>query len=160
MWSSVTFNMRHRCIDHYFTSYWSYFYFIWYQRIGETSLRDQLLNDDCLSEQLIDEMIKKFLEQVRQGTWSSDQWPQMYTDYSVLKLAVNAYTRLTSRRLSDRPDGQKIYMNCFCPGWVKTAWLAGKGIFLLKKVLIQEYGWPYYPVNKVQMGSSLPRDVR
>ncbi|CAO1942911.1 unnamed protein product [Urochloa humidicola] len=61
-------------------------------RIGDASLRDQLLNDDCLSEQLIDEMIKRFLEEVRQGTWSSNQWPQMYTDYSVSKLAVNAYT--------------------------------------------------------------------
>ncbi|PUZ53140.1 hypothetical protein GQ55_5G030800 [Panicum hallii var. hallii] len=96
-------------------------------RIGDASLRDQLLNDDCLSEQLIDEMIKKFLEQVRQGTWSSNQWPQMYTDYSVSKLAVNAYTRLMSRKLSDRPEGQKIYINCFCPGWVKTAMTGWEG---------------------------------
>ncbi|KAF8648661.1 hypothetical protein HU200_064709 [Digitaria exilis] len=87
-------------------------------RIGDAVIRDQVSNDDCLSEQLIDEMIMKFLEQVRQGTWSSsNQWPQMYTDYSVSKLSVNAYTRLMSRRLSDRPEGQNIYMNCFCPGW-------------------------------------------
>ena len=85
------------------------------------------MNDDCLSEQLIDEMIKKFLEQVRQGTLSFNQWPQMYTDYSVSKLAVNAYTRLMSRRLSDRPEGQKVYINCFCPGWVKTAMTGWEG---------------------------------
>jgi hypothetical protein len=62
------------------------------QRIGDVSLRDQLLNDGRLSEQLIDEMITKFLEQVKQGTWSSNEWPQMYTDYSISKLAVNVYT--------------------------------------------------------------------
>ena len=97
------------------------------QRIGVASLRDQLLNDNRLSEQLIDEMITKFLEQVKQGTWSSNEWPQMYTDYSISKLAVNAYTRLMARRLSDRPEGQKIYINCFCPGWVKTAMTGWEG---------------------------------
>jgi carbonyl reductase 1 len=91
------------------------------------SLRDRLFNDDCLSEELIDEMITKFLEQVRQSTWSSNHWPQMYTDYSVSKLAVNAYTRLMARRLLDRPEGHKIYINCFCPGWVKTAMTGWEG---------------------------------
>ncbi|NP_001136617.1 (+)-neomenthol dehydrogenase [Zea mays] len=96
-------------------------------RIGDVSLRDRLLKDDCLSEQLIDEMITKFLEQAKQGTWSLNEWPQMYTDYSISKLAVNAYTRLMARRLSDRPEGQKIYINCFCPGWVKTAMTGWEG---------------------------------
>ncbi|KAL6839927.1 hypothetical protein ACP4OV_029737 [Aristida adscensionis] len=96
-------------------------------RIGDASLRDRLLNDDCLSEQLIDEMLTEFLEQVKQGTLSSNQWPQMYTDYSISKLAVNAYTRLMARRLSDQPEGQKIYINCFCPGWVKTAMTGWEG---------------------------------
>ncbi|GJN16851.1 hypothetical protein PR202_gb03875 [Eleusine coracana subsp. coracana] len=96
-------------------------------RIGDVGLRDQLLNDDCLSEELIDEMITKFLEQVKQSNWPSNHWPQMYTDYSVSKLAVNAYTRLMAKRLSDQAEGQKIYMNCFCPGWVKTAMTGWEG---------------------------------
>uniref|UniRef100_A0A453GF18 Uncharacterized protein n=5 Tax=Aegilops tauschii subsp. strangulata TaxID=200361 RepID=A0A453GF18_AEGTS len=90
-------------------------------KIGDAILREQLLTDDCLSEELIDGMVIKFLEQVKQNSWSSIEWPQMYTDYSVSKLAVNVYTRLMARRLSDRSEGQKIYINCFCPGWVKTA---------------------------------------
>lgn len=91
------------------------------QRLGDATLRDQLSRDECLSEELIDGMVVKFLEQVRQGNCALDEWPQMFTDYSVSKLAVNAYTRLMSRVLSDRPEGRKIYMNCYCPGWVKTA---------------------------------------
>lgn len=96
-------------------------------RIGDAILREELLNDDRLSEELIDEMVMKFLEQVKQDSWSSDEWPQMYTDYSVSKLAVNAYTRLLARRLSDRYEGQKICINCFCPGWVKTAMTGWEG---------------------------------
>lgn len=96
-------------------------------RIGDASLKEQLLTDDRLSEELIDGMVMKFLEQVKQDSWSPDDWPQMYTDYSVSKLAVNAYTRLMARRLLDRPEGQKIYMNCFCPGWVKTAMTGWEG---------------------------------
>ncbi|VAH84025.1 unnamed protein product [Triticum turgidum subsp. durum] len=70
-------------------------------KIGDAILREQLLTDDCLSEELIDGMVTKFLEQVKQNSWSSIEWPQMYTDYSVSKLAVNVYTRLMARRLSD-----------------------------------------------------------
>lgn len=98
------------------------------QRIGDPSLRERLLNDDHLSEELINEMVMKFLEQTKQDNWSSsNEWPQMYTDYSISKLAVNAYTRLLARRLLDRPEGQKIYINCFCPGWVKTAMTGWEG---------------------------------
>lgn len=99
---------------------------IW-QRVGDTNLREQLLRDDCLSEELIDGLVVKFIEQVKQGSWASKGWPQMFTDYSVAKLAVNAYTRLMVRRLSSRPEGQKIYINCYCPGWVKTAMTAWEG---------------------------------
>ncbi|XP_040381993.1 carbonyl reductase [NADPH] 3-like [Oryza brachyantha] len=96
-------------------------------RIGDASLRERLLDDDHLSEELIDEMVMEFLEQTKQDNWSSNEWPQMYTDYSVSKLAVNSYTRLLARRLSNRPEGQKIYVNCFCPGWVKTAMTGWEG---------------------------------
>ncbi|KAL5226397.1 hypothetical protein ABZP36_014662 [Zizania latifolia] len=95
-------------------------------RIGDASLRERLLNDDHLFEELIDEMVMKFPEQTKQDNWSS-KWPQMYTDYSVSKLAVNAYTRLLAMILWDRHDGQKIYINCFCPGWFKTAMTGWEG---------------------------------
>lgn len=84
-------------------------------------MRQQLEDLNTLSEELIDRMVTTFLEQVKEGNWESSGWPQMFTDYSVSKLAVNAYTRLMAKTLSTRPEGQKIYMNCYCPGWVKTA---------------------------------------
>lgn len=84
-------------------------------------MRERLGDVESLSEEVIDRMVTKFVQQVEDGSWESGGWPQTFTDYSVSKMAVNAYTRLTARLLSDRPEGQKIYINCYCPGWVKTA---------------------------------------
>lgn len=94
---------------------------IFRQRIGDITLREQLEDVESLSEERIDEVVNMFLEQVKDGSGTSGGWPQTFTDYSVSKLAVNAYTRLMARTLSDMPEGQKIYVNCYCPGWVKTA---------------------------------------
>lgn len=90
------------------------------QKIGDSTLRENLIKDETLSEQLLDEMLNKFLTQVNDASWQTGGWPQMYTDYSLSKLALNVYTRLTARRLADRPDHRVVYINCFCPGWVKT----------------------------------------
>ncbi|KAL6319189.1 hypothetical protein AAG906_013862 [Vitis piasezkii] len=81
----------------------------------------QLEDVDSLSEEVIDQMVHTFVEQVKDGTWTSAGWPQTFTDYSVSKLAVNCYTRIMAKVLSDRPEGEKIFINCYCPGWVKTA---------------------------------------
>lgn len=97
-------------------------------RIGDVALRQQLQDVESLSEDLIDTTMNKFLEQVKDGSWISGGWPQNNTDYSLSKLAVNAYTRLTARVLSDRPEGERIYINCCCPGWVKTAMTGWEGL--------------------------------
>ncbi|XP_057767716.1 uncharacterized protein LOC130987997 [Salvia miltiorrhiza] len=90
-------------------------------RIGNIDLRRKLEDDELLSEELIDQTMNMFLEQVKDGSWKEGGWPQVYTDYSLSKLAVNTYTRLMARIYSDQPEGEKIYINCCCPGWVKTA---------------------------------------
>ncbi|CAI9280668.1 unnamed protein product [Lactuca saligna] len=90
-------------------------------RISNDELRQQLEDVESLSEEKIDGMVNKFLEQVKDGSWTSGGWPQNNTDYALSKLAVNAYTRVVARELSGRPEGEKIYINCYCPGWVKTA---------------------------------------
>lgn len=92
-----------------------------WQRLEDPRLRQELDDLDILSEEIIDRTVSTFLQQVEEGTWESGGWPQTFTDYSMSKLAVNAYTRLMAKELSDRAEGEKIYINCFCPGWVKTA---------------------------------------
>ncbi|KAL9256917.1 Short-chain dehydrogenase/reductase 2b-like protein [Drosera capensis] len=90
-------------------------------RIENETLREQLSDVDSLTEELIDSTLATFLEQTKDGSWTTGGWPQTFTDYSVSKLAINCYTRLMVKKLSDRPDDHKICINCFCPGWVKTA---------------------------------------
>lgn len=96
-------------------------------RISNVSLRERLGDVESLSEELIDNTVSTFLEQVKDRSWFTRGWPQMYTDYSVSKLAVNCYTRMMARELSGRPDHHKIYINCCCPGWVKTAMTGWNG---------------------------------
>ncbi|KAG9447293.1 hypothetical protein H6P81_013421 [Aristolochia fimbriata] len=96
-------------------------------RLGDVNLRNKLAVEESLSEEVIEATINKFLEQVKDGSWISGGWPQNFTDYSVSKLAVNAYTRLMAKKNSDRPEGHKIFINCFCPGWVKTAMTGWQG---------------------------------
>lgn len=90
-------------------------------RIGNVELRERLGDVESLTEEFIDETMNLFLQQVKDGTWESGGWPQVFTDYSLSKLGVNCFTRLMGRILEDRPEGEKIYINCYCPGWVKTA---------------------------------------
>ncbi|CAK8568051.1 unnamed protein product [Lathyrus sativus] len=90
-------------------------------RIENEALREKLSDVESLSEEFIDETLNTFLQQVEDGSWTSAGWPQTLTDYSVSKLAVNTYTRYMAKKLSDKPEGEKIYINCYCPGWVKTA---------------------------------------
>eukprot|EP01018_Ginkgo_biloba_P017786 Gb_41226 [translate_table: standard] len=96
-------------------------------KLDSELLRKQLEDEEHLTEAFIDTVVQSFLEQVKEGTWASGGWPQIFTDYSVSKLAVNAYSRLLARKLSDRPEGHKIYVNCYCPGWVKTDMTAWEG---------------------------------
>ncbi|XP_027339505.1 short-chain dehydrogenase/reductase 2b-like [Abrus precatorius] len=90
-------------------------------RLENEALREQLNDVESLTEEMIDEAVSTFLQQVEDGSWTSAGWPQTFTDYSVSKLAVNSYTRFMAKKLSERPEGQKIYINSYCPGWVKTA---------------------------------------
>ncbi|MCD7458139.1 hypothetical protein HAX54_037402 [Datura stramonium] len=103
--------------------------------ISNVTVRKQLEDVESLSEEVIDNTVNTFLEQVKEGTWESGGWPQVFTDYSLSKLAVNAYTRLMARIFEERPEGHKIYINCYCPGWVKTAMTGWAGHVLLKMQL-------------------------
>ena len=66
------------------------------------SLRALLLDEDGLTEAGIEAMVSRFLAQVKDGTWGEQGWPKVWTDYSVSKLALNAYSRLLARRLEAR----------------------------------------------------------
>ncbi|CAH2070409.1 unnamed protein product [Thlaspi arvense] len=92
-----------------------------HSKLENEAVRAKFIDVDTLTEEMVDKTVSEFMKQVQEGTWESGGWPHSFTDYSVSKMAVNAYTRVLARELSERPEGAKIYANCFCPGWVKTA---------------------------------------
>ncbi|KAI6696010.1 hypothetical protein NL676_023720 [Syzygium grande] len=83
----------------------------------------RMLQGENLTEKQIMAMAWSFLEDVRRGTWKSQGWPEVWPDYAVSKLALNAYTKV----LATRYDGCGLSVNCFCPGFTKTSMTGGKG---------------------------------
>ncbi|GAV86816.1 adh_short domain-containing protein [Cephalotus follicularis] len=83
----------------------------------------RLLQSESLQEEHIDDMVSLFIENVRNGTWEKQGWPQVWTDYAVSKLALNAYSRVLARRF----EGRDLCVICFCPGFTKTSMTRGKG---------------------------------
>ncbi|XP_044499931.1 salutaridine reductase [Mangifera indica] len=83
----------------------------------------QILQQEDLSEDQIDQTAKSFLQSVKNGTWESQGWPELWTDYAVSKLALNAYSRVLAKRCKRN----RISVNCYCPGFTQTSMTRGKG---------------------------------
>ncbi|XVF37560.1 hypothetical protein REPUB_Repub20aG0019800 [Reevesia pubescens] len=81
------------------------------------------LQNERLSEEEIEDVVNLFLEDVKKGRWQSEGWPELWTDYSVSKLALNAYSRVLAKRF----EGSRLSINCFCPGFTQTSMTRGQG---------------------------------
>ncbi|KAK6146364.1 hypothetical protein DH2020_020233 [Rehmannia glutinosa] len=92
-------------------------------KLRNSKLKEMLLDEENLSETQIEGMVNLFLENVKSGTWKSQGWPKVWTDYAVSKLALNAYSRVLAKRYK----GHDISVNCFCPGFTQTSMTGGKG---------------------------------
>ncbi|KAJ0093703.1 hypothetical protein Patl1_26778 [Pistacia atlantica] len=83
----------------------------------------QILQQEDLSEDQIDQIAKLFLQSVNNGTWESQGWPELWTDYAVSKLALNAYSRVLAKRYEEKG----ISVNYYCPGFTQTSMTRGQG---------------------------------
>ncbi|KAG4125825.1 hypothetical protein ERO13_D10G122300v2 [Gossypium hirsutum] len=92
-------------------------------RILSISSRLGSINKERLSEEEIEGVVKMFLGDVKEGRWEREGWPQIWTDYSVSKLALNAYSRVLAKRF----EGGRLSVNCFCPGYTQTSMTRGQG---------------------------------
>ena len=81
-----------------------------------------LENEERLSEDRIDTVVGVFLQDIKDGRWERQGWPKIWTDYSVSKLALNAYSRVLARQYKG-----VVSVNCFCPGFTQTAMTDGQG---------------------------------
>ncbi|XP_062090116.1 short-chain dehydrogenase/reductase 2b isoform X2 [Humulus lupulus] len=83
----------------------------------------KILEKEDVTEEEVEGVVRWFLEDVKSGRWRSRGWPELWTDYAVSKLAMNAYTRILAKRYK----GKGLSANCFCPGYTQTSMTRGKG---------------------------------
>ncbi|GAU29235.1 hypothetical protein TSUD_362250 [Trifolium subterraneum] len=69
---------------------------------------------DNLTEEKVDEVLKKFLEDFKEGSLESKDWPKTGGAYVLSKAAMNAYTRIIAKNFPT------LCVNSICPGYVIT----------------------------------------
>lgn len=117
------------------------------------------MDEQRLSEEKIEQMVLQFLSQVKNGTWQEGGWPKLWTDYSVSKLALNAYSKL----LAERHKSRNLRVNCFCPGFTRTSMTRGQGCHTAEEVADVAAMFLLLPSNELPTGkffkcsSSKPR---
>ncbi|XP_061339968.1 (+)-neomenthol dehydrogenase-like [Gastrolobium bilobum] len=67
-----------------------------------------------LTEERIDEVLKEFVKDFKEGSIENKGWPTNLSAYKVSKAAMNSYTRILAKK---HPN---FCINCVCPGFVKT----------------------------------------
>ncbi|XP_073283133.1 short-chain dehydrogenase/reductase 2b-like [Primulina huaijiensis] len=77
--------------------------------------RRQVLGDlDNLTDEKIDVILQKFLQDVQKDALEANGWQKMLPAYSISKATLNAYTRLLAKKYPN------MCINCVHPGYVKT----------------------------------------
>ncbi|XP_019180583.1 PREDICTED: (+)-neomenthol dehydrogenase-like isoform X2 [Ipomoea nil] len=87
--------------------------------------RKILSNGESLTEERVDEVVKEFLKNYKEGPTIAQAkgWPRYASAYKVSKAAVNAYTRILAQKCPN------FRINCVCPGYVKTDMTVHVGMF-------------------------------
>ncbi|KAG9141352.1 hypothetical protein Leryth_001806 [Lithospermum erythrorhizon] len=73
-----------------------------------------LSNVDELTEDKVDEVIKAYLKDRKDGSYIVKGWPAYFSAYKLSKAVLNAYTRIMAKKYP------KILINAVDPGFVKT----------------------------------------
>ncbi|KAL4382136.1 hypothetical protein AHAS_Ahas04G0203300 [Arachis hypogaea] len=85
-------------------------------------------DDENLTEERIDEVLKEFMEDFKEGLIESNGWPTLLSANRVSKAALNSYTRILAKK---HPN---LCINCLCPGFVKTDINRNTGILSVSEV--------------------------
>ncbi|OWM64206.1 hypothetical protein CDL15_Pgr018777 [Punica granatum] len=92
------------------------------QQIPAKSITDDLGDIKSLTKDRIDDILKDFLEDFRQGKLKAKGWPANVSAYKMSKAALNAYTRLLAKEFPS------FLVNTICPGFVRTDMTGNNGV--------------------------------
>ncbi|KAK4359626.1 hypothetical protein RND71_021855 [Anisodus tanguticus] len=126
-------------------------------KLRNEEVRNMLLDEENISEKQIEGLVNLFVENVKDGTWKSKGWPELWTDYAVSKLALNAYSIVLARDYK----GKGISVNCYCPGFTQTSMTGGKGKYTAQGaaeigVILALLPPLHLPTGKFYLGSNPP----
>nr|XP_043606703.1 short-chain dehydrogenase/reductase 2b-like [Erigeron canadensis] len=94
------------------------------ENVQDESARKILSNFDGLTEELLDEVVKEYLNDVKhQELLEKKGWTSNVSGYIVSKAALNAYTRIVAKKFPS------ICANAVSPGFVATDMTYFKGTF-------------------------------
>ncbi|XP_043693454.1 salutaridine reductase-like [Telopea speciosissima] len=93
------------------------------ENIAFTWAKEVLSDSDGLTEERVDEALNKYLKDFKEGLIET----QDYSAYRMSKAALNAYTRILSKKLP------KFRINCVCPGHVKSDFNYNTGKFTVEE---------------------------
>ncbi|KAI3937387.1 hypothetical protein MKW92_024975 [Papaver armeniacum] len=97
------------------------------KNIGNEKAFEVLSNVDSLTEERIDEVVKTFLNDLKEGCLEAKGWPTLLSAYTISKASVNAYTRILAKKFPT------FRINCVCPGFVKTDINFNSGILTVEE---------------------------
>ncbi|KAH7299429.1 hypothetical protein KP509_24G010900 [Ceratopteris richardii] len=82
-------------------------------------LQQELSDLEQLSEAYLDELLDRYLNDVKQQSWEDKCWPLKFPSYKMSKIALHAYTRLLATQLEKEFSDGKVFVNCVDPGSVR-----------------------------------------
>jgi len=92
------------------------------QLISHESANRVFSDVDNLTEERVDEVLKEYLKDFKEGSSESKGWKYV-TAYCVSKASLNAYTRILAKKYPT------LCINSVCPGYVKTDITNNTGFF-------------------------------
>ncbi|XP_012574180.1 (+)-neomenthol dehydrogenase-like [Cicer arietinum] len=82
---------------------------------------------DNLTEEKVDQVLKKFLKDFNESSIEGNGWPMTLGAYIMSKAAMNAYTRIFAKNFPT------LCINCVCPGYIATDITANTGILTVEE---------------------------
>ncbi|KAL2625723.1 hypothetical protein AAZX31_07G070800 [Glycine max] len=89
--------------------------------------REVFSDANIITEEKVDEILKKFLRDFQEGSLESNGWPRHLGAYIVSKAAMNAYTRILAKKYPS------FCINSVCPGYVKTDITSNTGLLTVEE---------------------------
>ena len=100
---------------------------LFFQKVKNEWAKSVLSEAESLTEERVDEVLREFLKDFKDGSLESKGWTTFVSPYTVSKAALNSYTRILAKKyLSFR-------INSVSPGYVKTDMNLNTGILTVEE---------------------------